>query len=452
MKRCARAKAKTHNPKSIGYIYRLPNELLHLVFTFLFLSEDASDSGSRTAIFGERVLVLRWVCAWFRTIASQHNRWLEDDFDFKDLFPPPKEKRLPHKLYIIAGYIITLLDDRTLRSCLGQRSSWNFTSHQAFLAVEERGSSFLCNTRRLRVKDVGYFLPLMMTKFGVFTNLTSISITIPTSDEVAINLDPIAKLCPLLEDVALYDLCTYRGSLERLQHVTSLSVEMTNSWDDDWFEMLGFTDLLPVDSASCLTRLSFRIQEYSPLQFKLQDNPFDSFVALTDLTIHEFHPGLFQHITTTKISLLNLTIDLHYDDELSDYSEAALLRLLSATSVKSLRALTITGETVYYFDFSAVAAATHFQYLENLTLDFPILDVSRCGFAEMKNLKFLSLWNYLGEWEDEEDPKMAEKILELRKSFESVFGNRRQKSTRVIVKETYLTSDTHRNVYFDLLF
>ena len=154
--------------------------------------------------------------------------------------------------------------------------------------MQERGSSFLRNTRRLQVKDDGDELPLMMTKFGVFISLTSIAITIPVSEEVAIDLDPIAQLCPLLEDVALYRLCRYIGSLERLQHVTSLSVELTDSWDPDWIETLRFTDLLPVDSASCLTRLSFRIQEYSPLYFKLQDNPFDSFVALTDLSIHEF--------------------------------------------------------------------------------------------------------------------------------------------------------------------
>jgi hypothetical protein len=297
----------------------------------------------------------------------------------------------------------------------------------------------------------------MMTKFGVFKSLTSITITIPISEEVAIDLDWFAQLCPLLEDVALYNLCRYRGSLERLQHVTSLSVELTDGWDPDWFEnwfeMLGFTYLLPVDSASRLTRLSFRIQEDSPLYFNFKDNPFDSFVALTDLTIHEFHPGLFAQISTTKISLLNLTVDLQYsDDELSDYSDADLLRQLSATSVKSLRTLTITGETVYHFDFSAVPAATHFQYLENLTLDFPIPVVSRCGFAEMRNLKFLSLWNYIGEWEDKEDPRIAEKILELQKSFASVFGNRRQKSTQVIVKEAFLTSDTHRKVYFDRWF
>ena len=186
--------------------YQLPNELLHLVFTFLFLSEDASESRSPTAIFGERMLVLRWVCAWFRTIASQHNRWLKDDFDFKDLFPRPKKKRLPHE-YVIGGYITTLLDDRTLRSCLGQRSSWNFSSDQAFFAVQERGSSFLRNTRRLRVKDVGDGIPPMMTEFGVFKSLTSITITIPILEEVAIDLDTIAQLCPLLEDVALYKLC-----------------------------------------------------------------------------------------------------------------------------------------------------------------------------------------------------------------------------------------------------
>jgi hypothetical protein len=315
------------------------------------------------------------------------------------------------------------------------------------------GSSFLSNTRRLQVK-VGYGLPLMMTKFGVFKSLTSITITIPVSEEVAIDLDPIAHLCPLLEDIALYDLCRYRGSLEGLQHVKSLSVELTDDWGD-WFEMLGFADLLPVDSASCLTRLSFRIQEDSPLYFKLQDNPFDSFVALTDLTIHEFHPGLFQQITTTKISLLNLTVDLNIDNGLSAHSEAALLRLLSATSVKSLRTLTVTGDTVYRFDFSAVPAATHFQYLETLTLDFPIPDVSRCGFAEMKNLKFLSLWSHFEYWEDEEDPIIVEKkILELQKSFASVFGNHRQKSTRVIVALPFVASSDNDRSYlsFDLLF
>jgi len=34
--------ATANSVDSIGCIYRLPNELLHPVFTFLFLSEDAS--------------------------------------------------------------------------------------------------------------------------------------------------------------------------------------------------------------------------------------------------------------------------------------------------------------------------------------------------------------------------------------------------------------------------
>src|SRR5271163_3151696 len=66
---------------STVHIYRLPNELLELIFSFLFASSKYTEfrNDANAPILVPSVLVVRWVCAWFRKLASYHPIWVEGD-------------------------------------------------------------------------------------------------------------------------------------------------------------------------------------------------------------------------------------------------------------------------------------------------------------------------------------------------------------------------------------
>src|ERR1700685_2299367 len=83
--------ATRRGAESTACIYRLPNELLHLIFAFLFVWPGESvpfQPGPRGPVCVKHVLVVRWVCAWFRNIATHHSIWLHRNYsDLSDFVP-----------------------------------------------------------------------------------------------------------------------------------------------------------------------------------------------------------------------------------------------------------------------------------------------------------------------------------------------------------------------------
>ena len=99
-------------------IYRLPNELLLLIFTLVLLPDGNPYHANLVPIppYSPRghvnpILVLRWVSTWFRKIASDPTFWVHDDFDIRSMLPVVGGKVLKNS----AQYIQTLLDDDSLR-------------------------------------------------------------------------------------------------------------------------------------------------------------------------------------------------------------------------------------------------------------------------------------------------------------------------------------------------
>src|SRR5271170_2521931 len=126
---------------STAYIYRLPNELLHLIFSFLFvLSENVPfPNGADPSFYVNPVVVVRWVCKWFREIASQHPIWLEDSrSDLSDFIPFSSGEFIKSR----GKFLETLLDDDDLCSCLRRREDWEFGASADFFAVFNEKKTF----------------------------------------------------------------------------------------------------------------------------------------------------------------------------------------------------------------------------------------------------------------------------------------------------------------------
>jgi hypothetical protein len=74
-------------------IYRLPNEVLLLIFILVLLPDGNPHYANLVPIPPypttrgdvKPILVLRWVSIWFRKIASHPTLWLHDDFDIRSI-------------------------------------------------------------------------------------------------------------------------------------------------------------------------------------------------------------------------------------------------------------------------------------------------------------------------------------------------------------------------------
>ena len=136
----------------------------------------------------------------------------------------------------------------------------------------------------------------------------------------------------------MWGLETFEGSLSSLQHVSNLAIGFDTRWRFRSSSTNPLSSLLPINSANCLTRLRIHIPEIKGLQLDPTGNPFDNFVNLKDLEIHESDPKIFELIAAAQISIVSLTVERvfvsHIVNVQSHKVEEALLLLLSAPCVK----------------------------------------------------------------------------------------------------------------------
>ena len=447
----------TDNQPSTAYICRLPNELLSLIFTFLFLMPDAIIPiryYETTTLYVKPSVGLRWVCSWFRKVISHHPYWLEDQFDVVEFlarfYNYPGSNPLGPKTSL-RNVVETFLDDEDLRSCLQQRSTWDFARADVMFAMYEKNEFMFSETRTLQLSEIPE-LPSVVNRLDLFPSLTTLCVIARRLTDATADFDAIARFCPQLKKLTLWGFENFKGSLSSLQHVSNFTISFDTRWihvtaSTAPFSLLplpikstncSLSPLLPMNSASCLTRLRIHIPSVKRIQLDPTENPFDNFVNLKDLEIHKSDPRIFEFIARAHISLDTLRIERVSDslfalDPPLHEAEAGLLHLLSAPCVRRLRSLTLAGEQFYSFDFSRVWEATPFLHLESLVLDFAVQNISRCGFERIKKLKSLHVWIYLG-LENDKDHKRAEIVSELQQTFLAIFGNR-PPETMVIVKD-----------------
>src|SRR5277367_4057413 len=422
-----------------AYIYRLPTELLSLIFTFLFLFKNAVAPvrpNPNTTVYIKPQLVVRWVSVWFRKVGSRHMFWHDNDLDviqflsnddIQDLVngePPPF--KLPN------GYLEILLNDDDLRYSLQHRSGWKFHNPIDLVRLSQKEPYFFRNTQSL---FFNYYIDDMpLNVLDLFVSLTSLFIGVM---EPPLDLDAIVKFCPLLKSLEIERLDEFDGSLAPLQNITYLSIAMDSQCESP------FSSLIPFNSGNILTHLILYIPNDSSVSFEsLTSNPFDALVNLTDLELLNFNPGLFELVANTRItSIVNLKVTIFVCEEDAEIAESAHLRMFSAASLKGLRSLTIEGDEFgdyddlepTPYDLVDMNILAGFHYLEYLDLDFAFPRDWWSGFGNMRNLEVLRVWIDLEEY------GMAkvdyDEIIATGKGLcASIFANRHRK-IRVVARE-----------------
>ena len=429
----------TDNQPSTAYICRLPNELLSLIFTFLFLMPTAGIPiryYETITLYVKPSVGLRWVCSWFRKVVSHHPYWLEDQFDVVEFLPRLYNYPLGPKTSL-RNVVETFLNDKDLRSCLQQRSTWDFARADVLFAMYEKNESMFNDTQTLQLSQLPE-LPSVINRLDLFPSLTNLSIVNRPRTNSTTDFGAIARLCPQIRRLTLWGFENFEGSLSSLQYVSNFAISFDTRWTSLDQATTPLSRLLPMNSVNCLTRLRIHIPEVSPLQLDPTENPLDNFVKLKDLEIHESDPVIFELIARAKISIDTLRVERDAIYSFANHAplheaEAGLLHLLSAPCVKRLRSLTLAGDQFYNFDFSRVWDVTPFLHLEVLVLDFAVQNISGCGFERIKKLKSLCVWMYVG-LDTDEDHQRAEIVSEIQQTFLGIFGNR-PPETIVIVKD-----------------
>jgi hypothetical protein len=384
---------------STAYIYRLPNEVLDMIFNFLFALSKRSPfpKDAHLIVDVSPVLTVRWVCSWFRKIASHNPIWLDDRYSDLSSFVPCISGKLIHNR---GPFLEKLLDDDNLCNCLRRRETWEFTASVDFLAVTEKTPSLVNNTRTVRLLNIDADLPAVINILGVFEGLTTLTIDVEYDLEYdldflscLLDLNAIARSCPLLKELELYAFTQFCGSLSTLKDVEELTIHISDPFSIK--DRCRLIPLLPVESSHCLSRLHFRFPTDFDEYHDPASNPFDSFVNLTSLDIDIYLPEVLDFIAKASFSLIELTIVgmiRDYGTNIDNQGPLALSRLLSATSLKSLQRFNFDALDDYRFEDSQISAIAALEDLEYLYLAVIISEASWFVLASPRKLKYLTAY------------------------------------------------------------
>jgi hypothetical protein len=229
-------------------------------------------------------------------------------------------------------------------------------------------------------------------------------------------------LCPLLENLTFLKLSNYQGSLAGLRNLKSLDLGL------GVIQKL-VTSLIPFDSAKTLTCLSI-YPCGTFLHGRTLDpntNPFEPFPRLTDLTIPAYPTTLLELLSTSKIPLSRLKIDLSGHRELRGHHERqcgpAFLQLMAAPVVGRLRSLTFQYKD-FPDKFIPMWAPSDFECLTYLEFAFNNLPTSWVGLGRESRFQFLGVLIDVEELDNKRDILRKEIIEALKKSCGFGFAKR----------------------------
>ena len=406
--------------QSTAYIYRLPNEVLHLTFTFLFHLDESVAFPHRTndPVWINPVLIVRWVYAWFRRIASQHPIWLDTRYSDLSALSPCRYNDGEREIVGYTGrFIQVLLDDDLLREYLEQKSRWKFSAPNDFGVVVEKAPSLVSHIWSVELERMDRDIRWMLRTLASFTSLTRLSIRSGESEDLfsdvmdLIDLDTIAYSCPQLEDITLGSMGYFCGSFANLQHIKTLCIEEAPAITHS-DEKCNLIPLLPFNSARSFSSLTFLCRLYSNLQYNsTTTNPFGPFTQLTTIKMLSINPETLDFIADAEFQLLDLTLIA-----CPERPEAAL-RMLYATSFRILKRLRFEVPDLK-FQQTHFSALGKLEYLEWLSLDIFMPKVWWFELAGFKRLKRLAAYIVRSEFEQREDGfvDLDEFILTIKKS------------------------------------
>lgn len=407
-------------------IFRLPNELLTDIFSYV--AKDESTSNSRDMA---EVMKLRSVCKTFRDITYDMAFWYKERFDLVTLLPESKSKLVrvydhiaqAERFQESATCLDAILADQNLVQVFARRSEWYFDNFVSFLCVQKLVPSFQQDTTAVEFRfENESWTDLSISDSSDRPSLQSI-VNLQDNDtngvqqsqsslspiqfafvrlahcrclislklrwelwwrDVLLDLDLVVSTCPLLRVLHMRNVWEYSGTLRDLSKLEDLYVGGTQSRPP-------LEIILPRASGTSLTRLSLMDYYYNsnwPIDI------FDVFSNITALRIAEIKVDFCGLVTHSNLRLVDLRI--HFNYEPLDQ----VLEMLSAPSLRDLKFLHLSfGEFDEFpppngtLPFSRVLQniTTYLQSLEDLRLGMP-LDLEWCALLRrLENIKTI-MW------------------------------------------------------------
>ena len=328
-----------NGPPSEPWILRIPNEILHHIFSLLRLS--AVQPFVKYELNGKeyevsQMLVLRSVCRHFRAIVTESNFWCLDSFRFRDLVPP---RYVTKDCSREREFLKVLFSDENLADSVGRRKTdWTFGSRDEVMAILDGVPLFVQNARKIQLRPSGPArLDATLDAATACSNITSLSTLLTDS----IDLSGIAASFPSLTSLSCMETRDFHGSLESLGHLQELCLSV--GWakskpgpiDRSW---------LPMRSAGTLTTLELLFREADT-----DDTPFfdtdslNAFVNLKILTVEPLNESCCKFIARAPIQLEVFYITLSP----SQLPFHVFVEMLRADSLQNLKELGISTSCNY---------------------------------------------------------------------------------------------------------
>jgi hypothetical protein len=442
-------------------ILQLPNDILNKIFSFL-IPPSSQFWGNRHPI-----LTLRQVCRPFRAMANELTFWCTDDFDFSQIDPKGQQPHL--------DFIVLLIQDRHLASCIGEKRVWKFRSLDRLGVIGEHVPEVYTRTESLRLlwgrsKSDGKYVRDCNAPFGevvdgglgLFTALRRLRLW----DVPLVNFDDISRCLPMLESLAVefrHPHSSYGewcGSLGGLSHLQKLSLvnlgypKVDHEEEEREDEPLP-GDPVPLNSVGSLFHLQV-IGSISPRLTNLFAVSFDAFVNLTHLSLLSISDKVVAHIIAAKFRLRELRVKIW--SQIKD-AEACMKALLSAPALSDLETLELSfwgdpgeffSQDIYFTTIESMVASL--TTLQHVKLRMPLFVSMLSHFSKLENLKSIE-WLVVVLVDDTVDDEGLFSVEntkdKLQKSFDEAFNTVAEKPVLNITLEAWGFHDVYDFDCFD---
>src|SRR5271170_4724929 len=151
---------------SIAYFERVPNEVLHLILSFVIIQGVLDPHPNFEC---HQLFVLRWVSRRFRMITNQLEIWHADEFndEFAYIFNCGRSNCLKE-----AQFLRILLNDPELGRSLSRRTCWEFENIDLFYTIITSIPEVNQKTTNVTLLEFPIGLNVVIDRLEQFTCLT----------------------------------------------------------------------------------------------------------------------------------------------------------------------------------------------------------------------------------------------------------------------------------------
>jgi len=421
----------TIDSHSVPTILTLPNETLHNILSFI--SKFSTRRFNRNGVFVKyssngkqyntsQILILRSVCRRFRAITLDLDFWYDRYFQFTHLIPGSYRERwrarkasLSKLLEREMQFLKVLFGDTTLVDALGRRKKeWKFDNFRELEAVMQGIPLFMQNARTIYLAMlpgiVDRSLDKAIEKVAACSHITTLIMRMGGS----LDLNKIAASFPLLETLYCHCIKDFRGSLQQLAFLQSLSLRVDDipNLHQPW---------LPLQSAKTLTELMLKCGPEADISF-FDISSLDELTNLKFLEIGPLSPPICNYLLRSKTSLdifatelfprlapIEKIREVFQATCLNNLREFALSTPLEDCSSRSETCFHTAPETKQDLFLAFDAFTSMLSSVEKVQLSVPLAHIDCCPFfSRMTNLKLLTWYGAayptLGDdWESEQE-------------------------------------------------